>query len=470
MHATPVGTPAPADAPAPSRPTGTTMAALATGTFVEWFDFALYGFSSAVIATQFFPSGHPDTALLATLAIYGVSFVVRPIGGVVFGRIGDRAGRRAALSLSLVLMGLATAAIGVIPSFASIGICAPLLLVACRLLQGFAASSELVGATTFVAESAPDGRRGLWANRVGCFASIGTAAATVLVLLFRLSPGGYEHGGWRWPFVIGGAIAISGMYLRLRLEETPVYREARSGGPAAIPTLGAVVARHWRSLLVLVVFYALVGIGFQTLVGYMPTYMTTVAGISSTAALLISLCAFLTFAASLNLFGHLSDRVGRKPVMVAGAIAMAVLTVPAYLMICTGNIALMCAAQALLVMPIAAVQATGNIANAEIFPPAVRYSAVALGYTVSYAAFAGTAPLLEDLLLHAGGRLMPALYGVLVAVAAVPVLHRWFPESRFYPMGTGHPGAALHPAPATAPHPAPATALHPAPATPDGEN
>ncbi len=439
MHSTPVESPEETDVSAPSRPTKKMMTALAIGTFVEWFDFALYGFSSTVIAAQFFPSGHADAALLGTLAIYGVSFVVRPLGGVVFGRIGDRVGRRAALSVSLVLMGVATASIGLIPSFSSIGMAAPVLLVICRLLQGFSASSELTGATTFVAESAPTGRRGLWTNAIGCFGGVGTAAATLLVLLFRLSPQAYENGGWRWPFVIGGVIAIGGMYLRVRLRETSVYREARAQGPSAIPSLGTVIRRHHRALLVLVVFYALVGIGFQTLVGYMPTYMTEVVGIPSTTALLISLGTFALFAVSLNVFGHLSDRVGRKPVMVVGSVAIVVLTVPAYLLICTGDIALMCVAQALLVLPIGAVQSTGNIANAEIFPPTVRYSALALAYTVSYAIFAGTAPLLEDLLLHAGGKLMPALYGVLVALVAVPVLHRWFPESRSYSIRTGMP-------------------------------
>ncbi|WP_326836951.1 MFS transporter [Amycolatopsis rhabdoformis] len=418
----------------PARMTVRTTFALSLGTFVEWFDFALYGFSTAVIAAQFFPSGNPTAALLGTLAIYGVSFVARPIGGVVMGRVGDRHGRRTALAVSLVLMGLSTALIGVIPPYAVIGFAAPLLLTLCRLVQGFAAASELTGAATYAAESAPPGRRGLYVNVVSCFGSVGTAVATLVVLLFRLDTGFYESGGWRWPFIAGGVIACGGIYLRLRLAETGVHLRTREKAPW---TLRQTLRRHGRTIGVLIVFYALVGVGFHTLLGYMPTYMTKVAGISATAALWISLFAFVTFAVSCVAFGALTDRVGRKPVMITAAVAIPVLTVPAYLLIAGGNLPLMCVAQALLVVPVAAVQAAGNVTNAEIFPPEVRYSAGAIAYTFSYAVFAGTAPLLDAVLLDVGGKLLPAFYGVLIAVIALPFLVKGIPESRGFSIETG---------------------------------
>lgn len=411
--------------------------ALCIGTLVEWFDFGLYGFSSVVIAAAFFPAGDSGVALLETFAVYAVSFVVRPIGGVVFGRIGDRVGRRVALSISLVMMGLATAAIGLIPTYHSIGVAAPVALVVCRLVQGFAASSELAGATTYMAEAAPDHRRGLWTNVVGSFGSFGTAAATILVLAFKLDPHAYAAGGWRWPFVIGGAIAIAGLYLRLRLTETAVYQEVRAERHFSVPSLWQLIREHHRTMLLLVAFYALVGVGFQTLMGYMPTYMTRVAGIGSTAALLISLFAFIAFPSTLIFFGYLSDLKGRKPLIIIGACVIVVLTVPAYLMIGSGNLVLACVAQALLVVPIAAAQAGGNIANLEVFPTSIRFTAVAFSYAVSYAVFAGTAPLVDEFLLDAGGRLAPAYYGVLVALIALPILAKGFPESRLFSIRSG---------------------------------
>ncbi len=419
-----------------------TFAALSIGTIVEWFDFALYGFSSEVIAKAFFPAGHAGAALLGTFAIYSVSFVIRPIGGLVFGRIGDRVGRKATLSISLVMMGFSTAAIGLIPSYATIGFLAPVLLVIARLTQGFAASTELPGASMYMAESAADGHRGYGVNLIGSFGSFGTASATLLVLLFRIDPLGYEHGGWRWPFVIGGLVAVVGMYLRRRMHESLVFEEVRADDRTPAASFGRMVREHHKAILMLIAVYALSGIGFQTLMGYMPTYMTTVAGVGSTAALLISLLAFTLYGFLVIGYGRLSDRVGRKPVLLAATIAMVVLTVPAYLLIGNGGLVLVCVAQALLVLPMAAVQASGNTAVLEIFPTSVRYSAVALAYTLSYAVFAGTAPLVDAALVDEAGNLMPACYGVAVALVALPILVKALPESARFSIRTGRAEAA----------------------------
>lgn len=413
------------------------FAALSIGTVVEWFDFALYGFSSEVISRAFFPSGHAGAALLATFAVYAVSFVVRPVGGVVFGRIGDRLGRKAALMLSLVLMGLSTASIGLIPSYGTIGFAAPILLVVARMAQGFSASTELPGASMYMAESAPEGRRGYGVNLIGSFGSFGTAAATLLVLLFRSDRQAYADGGWRWPFVIGGLVAVVGMVLRRRMTESAVFLDVKADPATEAVPYRTMVARHWKALLVLIAVYALGGIGFQTLMGYMPTYMTTVAGLGSTPSLLINLVAFTAYGFMVIVYGRISDRRGRRPVLLIGTIAVAVLTVPAYMMISTGDLVLVCVAQALLIFPMSAVQASGFTAVLEIFPTEVRYSAVALAYTLSYAVFAGTAPLVDALLLDSGGHLMPAWYGVAVALVIIPVLVKGLPESARYSIRTG---------------------------------
>lgn len=180
----------------------------ATGNIVEWFDFTIYGFTAAVLATVFFPPEFGSGALLATFALYGVAFLARPAGGIFFGRLGDRLGRRRSLSLAITLMGCSTAAIGLLPTYASIGVAAPLLLLLCRLVQGFSAGGEYTGAATFVVEHAPSHRRGLYAGIISSSSFVGSILATVTVLSFSLvGTESFADGGWRWPFIIGGVVA-----------------------------------------------------------------------------------------------------------------------------------------------------------------------------------------------------------------------------------------------------------------------
>lgn len=437
MSITPEQTPATATATTPTRMSPKVVTTLSIGTTVEWFDFALYGFSATAIAATFFPDGNATAAFLQTLAVYAVAYVVRPLGGLVFGRIGDKIGRRAALTLALTLMGLSTAGIGLIPSYATIGIAAPILLIVCRLIGGFSASSELTGATTFAAETAPPGRRGLWINFVSCFGSVGSGLATVLVLAFQVNAEAYAAGSWRWPFIIGGIIALGGLLLRLTMSETAVHTEVKNDPNSRIPSFGEMLRGHWRAILVAFCFYVLVGIGFQTLLGYMPSYMKQVGKVSADSALVISLIAFGCFALFVTLYGALSDRIGRKPLIVYGTIAVAVLSVPAYLMIMSGNIVLVCLAQILLVVSLAAVQAGGNAIVIERFPAGLRFSAAAISYTFAYASFAGTAPLVQALLVGVGGNIMPAVYGVAIAILVLPVLAKGFPETRHFDIKTG---------------------------------
>ncbi|WP_326837334.1 MFS transporter [Amycolatopsis rhabdoformis] len=417
------------------------MIALSVGIMVESFDFGLYGFSATAIASTFFPAGNDKLALLGTFAVFAVSFLARPLGGLVLGRLGDHAGRRSALSASIVVMGMATIAIGLIPGYGSIGVAAPVLLVVCRLVQGFAASGEVAGATTYIAEAAPAHRRGFWTNVVAAFPSFGTAAGTVLVLVFKINPDTYAGGGWRWPFIIGGLIAVGGLYLRLRLKEPEVFQEVQAERPKNRLRLRTMFREHYRGMLLLVTFYALVGIGFQTVAGYMPTFMSKVGGIGSVTALVISIFAFLAFGSTLMVIGHLSDRYGRKPFIIGGTLGLAVVTVPAYLMISGGNLVWICVAQALLILPLAVTQAGGNIGNLEVFPASVRFTSFAFSYAVAYAIFAGTAPLIEDLLTETAGPLGPAFYGVLIAVIALAVLAKAYPESRSFSIKTGRPEA-----------------------------
>jgi MFS transporter, MHS family, proline/betaine transporter len=428
------------EAVATSAPTrrsspGRVILAGATGNFVEWFDFTLYGFSAVVIAATFFPADDGAAALLGTFAIYGVAFLARPLGAVVFGRIGDRRGRKNALSASVLLMGLATAAMGVLPSWDSVGVLAPILLLTCRLLQGLSAGGEYTGALTFNLEHAPPHRRALYTSFVGASTMLGTAAGTVTVVVVQvLAADGFAAGAWRWPFVVGGLLSLVALFLRLGVDETPVFRAT-----AKAPRVGLreLVRRHWRTLLVSGCYFAVLGLVTHMFLGYMPTYLTAVAGVPSSTTLTI-ITGLTLFAAVLGLaFARLADRYGRRPFLRSGAVAAVVLIVPAYLLMGTGGTVAVVAGLFVLLM-IVGLLGAGALAVLEMMPAEVRYSGVALPYNVAYAIFGGTAPLVGQLLLDGTGSLLaPAYYATAIALLGLPVLIRGIPETRRADLRTG---------------------------------
>jgi MHS family proline/betaine transporter-like MFS transporter len=410
----------------------------AAGNFVEWFDFTLYGFSAAVIAATFFPADQASAALLGTFAIYGVAFVARPLGAVVFGRIGDRLGRRTALTASVLLMGSATAAIGLLPGWASIGVAAPALLLVCRLLQGFSAGGEYTGAMTFSAEHAPPGRRALWMGLVVGSTMLGVTGATLTVVLFQAVAGdAFAAGGWRWTFVVGGLLALVALVLRLGVDETPVFTELREDEPKPGRSFGYLLRTYWRSLLVLLCYFGVTGVVTHMFLGYMPTYLGQAAGVPSSTALTIITVLTLFAAVAGPVFGAVGDRTGRRPLVQAGALGAVVLTVPAYLLIGTRSMVAIVVAMFVLLLVVSLLGA-GAMAVLEMLPADVRFSGVALPYNVAYAVFAGTAPLVSQLLVDVSGSLLaPALYATALALVGLPVILRGIPETRGIDLRTG---------------------------------
>ncbi|MBW0101097.1 MFS transporter [Pseudonocardia sp. KRD291] len=414
------------------------MLAGASGNFVEWFDFTLYGFSAVVIAATFFPTGSGSSGLLATFAIYGVAFVARPAGAVVFGRIGDRLGRRTALSVSVLLMGAATAAIGLLPSWSAIGIAAPILLMVCRLAQGFSAGGEYTGAMTFSVEHAPPGRRALWAGLVGSSTMLGATGATLTIVVFQSVAGdAFAAGGWRWTFVFGGLLSLVGLFLRLGVDETPVFTELAADRTTRPPSLGGLLRGYWRMMLVLFCYFGVLGVVTHMFLGYMPTYLGQAGGISSTTSLTIITGLTLLAAVLAPVFGSWGDRIGRRPLVRAGSVAAVVLTVPAYFLIGTQSlVAIVFAMLALLV--VVALLGAGSMAVLEMLPADVRFSGMALPYNVAYAVFAGTAPLVSQALVDVSGSLLaPAFYATALALIGLPVIFRAIPETRGSDLRTG---------------------------------
>ncbi|WP_415973855.1 MFS transporter [Rhodococcus sp. 077-4] len=403
----------------------------ATGNIVEWFDFTIYGFSAAVLAKVFFPAEFGSGALLATFALYGVAFLARPAGGVFFGRLGDRFGRRGALSLAITLMGCSTAAIGLLPTYASIGAAAPLLLLVCRLVQGFSAGGEYTGAATFVVEHAPYHRRGLYAGIIAGSSFVGSIFATVTVLSFNSVGAEYFlNGGWRWPFLIGGIVALGGLFLRLAVEETPAFTEMKEKKSLPTRPLADLFRNHWRSLITAFVYFASLGVATHMLIGYMPTFLIHAAAVSSTTALLLTSSALILAVPLYIGFGATVDRVGRRPLVRIGMVSSIFVAVPSYLLIGTGNIVAIAIALLALVI-VQSLLASALLAVLEMMPTHARFTGTALPYNVAYALFAGTAPLVCEALVNAtGSNLSPAFYATAIAAIALPVLWRGIPESK----------------------------------------
>jgi len=406
------------------------LGAAMAGHIVESFDFVIYGYSATILATHFFPAGDPTLAILSTLAIYGIAFVVRPLGAAVFGSMGDRLGRRAALCSVVLIMAVSTAAIGVLPTYAGAGMVAPVLLLVCRLAQGLSMGAEYTSAASYVMEQAPPSRRGRWTSAVGSATFVGSALAVFLLLGLQLpAPDAYANWMWRVPFLVGGAIALIGLYMRLRLDESRTFQTlADRGETTTTPVRDSF--RNWRVFLLLLVIFALLAVVAQNFLGYLPTYLTVTGGLAPVTVLFASGVALVLCSGLSLLTGGLADRFGRKPVLVAG-VAVAVLgSVPAYLIAGGGSLAATIVAEILLVIPAAMVGMTATIVAVELVPPRIRSTSTALTYNISYAVFGGTAPLVGALITEKFGRLAPGAYITVIAALALAVVIFALPETK----------------------------------------
>ncbi|MDN3460107.1 MFS transporter [Rhodococcus sp. APC 3903] len=411
------------------------LVAAATGNFVEWFDFTIYGFMAVTLASVFFPPDSGKAALLAIFAVYGSAFIARPLGAVFFGSIGDRLGRRGSLSLAIGLMGVSTAAIGLLPTYAAAGTLAPALLLLCRLIQGFSAGGEFAGAATFVVEHAPPGRRPLYLAILGGSTSLGVVGATAAVLAFRSAgASAFDDGGWRWAFIVGGALAVVGLILRLGVEETPVFTAAveqqqNRKGTRHSP-LRELLAKHRRAMGTVLVFFASVGVLTHMMLGYMPTYLVTAAGVTSNTALVLTMIAMIVPLPVAIILSGFVEKVGRRPFIRVGAVSAVLVVIPCYLLIGTGN-KLAIGVALIVLMVVLCLLNIGLLAVLEILPTRLRYIGTAVPYNVAYALFAGTAPLVCQALVDStGSALAPAFYGTAIALLACPVLLRYIPETK----------------------------------------
>ncbi|MFI6204853.1 glycine betaine/L-proline transporter ProP [Streptomyces sp. NPDC051041] len=403
--------------------------AAALGNAMEWFDFGVYSYIAVTLGKVFFPSGDPTAQLLSTFGAFAAAFLVRPLGGMVFGPLGDRVGRQKVLALTMIMMAAGTFAIGLIPSYATIGVGAPILLLAARLVQGFSTGGEYAGASTFIAEYAPDKRRGFLGSwlEFGTLAGYIGGAGLVTVMTALLSADDLTSWGWRIPFLVAGPMGIIGLYLRLRLEETPAFAAEVEKAEAARPKvpLREMVTGQWKALLLCMGLVLVFNVTDYMLLSYMPSYLTGELKYDETHGLLVVLAVMALMMVVQPFAGALTDRIGRRPVIAAGCVGFLALSVPALLLIRQGSLVAVGLGMAALGLLLVCFTSAMPSALPALFPTRVRYGSLSIGFNVSVSLFGGTTPLVVTALIGATGDvMMPAYY--MMAAAVVGGAAVWF--------------------------------------------
>ncbi|WP_432246087.1 MFS transporter (plasmid) [Arthrobacter sp. G.S.26] len=392
------------------------------GHALEWFDFGVYAYLATVIAGKFFPSTDPTTSLLATLATFGVGFVARPAGAFVFGRLGDRLGRRTVLLLTLLLMAVGTLGIGITPTHAEIGVWAAVILVVCRLLQGFSAGGEVTTAAVFMIEWAPKGRRGLFGSFMQIGSVLGLMSASLCVALCYSTFGTDTMNDWAWrvPFIVGVLIVPIGYIIRRRTEETPAFaKEQAEQAESVHPGSRKKEPVQFRPMIQAFLLLMFWSVGFYFFLTYMPTFLQREFSINPTEALWINVTAMSVHIITVPITAILSDRIGRRPLLIAGCIAFILVPVPLFAYLDTGAPLPMVYLAVILIGVLLALY-TGPAATtgAEFFKTATRSSGYAIGYNLSAVVFGGFTPYLATWLIEATGtKLAPVYYLSLTAIA-----------------------------------------------------
>lgn len=402
------------------------VGAAAIGNCTEWYDFGVYAYVAAYVGHQFFP-GPWET--VSAFGVFAISFLFRPLGSLFFGPLGDRIGRQKVLAVTILLMSGSTFVIGLLPTYGAIGIFAPMLLLLCRLLQGFSTGGEYGGAATYIAEYAPDRKRGFWGSwlEFGTLVGFGLGALVPTILILTLDSTSMETWGWRIPFLIAGPLGGVGLYLRSKLEDTPAFKQLENTHQVAKSPLRDLVREWWRQLLILMGIVILINVANYTILTYMETYLSDTLNVPDGQEHQVLVPLLLTVAFMMCIItpiGALSDRVGRKPLFISAAICFLVLPLPAFWLIGQGTV--LTTVLGLALLAVGHVQLIGPLAATlpAMFPTKVRYAAFSVGYNISTAVFGGTAPLVNDAVVtNTGNSYFPAFYLMGAAlIALVPIL------------------------------------------------
>jgi MFS transporter, MHS family, proline/betaine transporter len=389
------------------------------GTFIEYYDFSVYGYVAATLAVVFFPSDDPAIGLLNTLLVFGSAFLVRPLGAMFFGWLGDRRGRRTSLIASIILMGVAAGLTGLLPGYAQIGVLAPILLIVLRMMQGFSTGGEIGGAASYIREWAAPDRRSLYISFVPSFGNLGKgAAAGVAAIVALLLPGpAMESWGWRIPFLLAIPLAALVLYLRLQVEDSPEYIASKTEHRTTDKPI-AEVFRDYKAPLAKVISISLVqNIGTYVGTVFVAVYFSNVLGFSKAAASTIVLVAVLLAAVLIPVCGLLGTRIGAKRVLTYSYLAYLVITIPSFVLMNQHSVGLAMLGLALGMIPYALCQAGTYSVIPEFYPVKVRHTGVAFGHSVGAVVGGGGGPYLATWLSDATGSTFIPAYILIFAGA-----------------------------------------------------
>jgi len=390
------------------------LAGGAVGQFIEFYDFSLYGLSALILAKHFFPSESPFVAMLATFATFGVAFLIRPMGGLFFGMLGDKIGRRPVLFITLIGIGAATVGIGLMPSHAAIGLAAPILLVFFRLVQGFSAGGESVGAPAFVLEHAPLERRGLWLSiTIAATALPGVfAGGLILGLNTVFGPEGYEQWAWRVPFLLALPLSFFGFWIRSKTEESPEFQKVlKSAENKEYSPIREAFRTNGVRMVQVALICGLTALAFYYLAGYFVSFLQTAGGLSRAESLGLNAVIMAVMSLATPFGGLLGDKIGRRPMLLIGSVGVAVMAIPSFMLITSGNVGSAMLGQLIYILPLLFYSAGSSTIFVEIFQTKTRFTSAAVSYNVGYALLGGTAPMIGTWLVETTGSVVsPGIY------------------------------------------------------------
>lgn len=382
---------------------------------MEWFDFAVYGFFASVIGEQFFPSDDPMTSVIAAFAVFASGFLARPLGAAFFGHLGDRRGRKVVLRVSVVLMGISTLLLGCLPTYATIGIAAPILLTVLRIAQGFSVGGEYTGSVIYLVERAPVGQRGIvggWAN-FGAVAGFLLGSGLSALISSVLSDEALAAWGWRVPFISGVSIAALAAVFRRTMRDAP--NAVAPQDQDKVPLVEA-VRLEWRTMLRIAGLILMSNVGFYMMFVYVTTYLSERVGVPMAKALEIDTISMSALLVITPFAAWLSDRIGRKPVLLVASVGCFVLAVPLFMSIHHDDPVLIFAGQLGFAVLIGFAFGANSAAIVEITKARYRCTVISVAYNVTLAIFGGTTPLVASWLIeNTGEDLVPAYYLMLMA-------------------------------------------------------
>lgn len=418
-----------ADSPTPGI--WTVVLASSAGTIIEWYDFYLYGSLAVFFSTLFYPDNDPTIAVLISVATFATGFVIRPFGALVFGSLGDRLGRKHTFLLTLLLMGLSTTLVGFLPTYSSVGYAAPIALVVLRLVQGLAIGGEYGGAVIYVAEHAPEDRRGFFTSFIQTTATVGFFVAILVVLACRLSLGedAFRAWGWRVPFMLSALLVLLSIYLRLKLSESPVFQEMRhSGNISRSPVRESFGTGEGLRYSLYALFGVTAGLGCVWYTGqfYALYFLQSILKVDFLTANVCVAVALVIGTPLIVISGALSDRIGRRPLIVSGFLLAAALYVPIYMGMvsaaATQNYVGIVALILVQLVFVALVYGPNAAFLVELFPPRLRYTSLSLPYHIGTGVFGGLVPLISlSLVSYSGNIYFGLVYPIGVALLAAVV-------------------------------------------------